>query len=82
MKLTYWYAECRDDSDVYSIRTRTKREAVETKASKERHHGGRFGPVVKVVVDYRDGFDLMQLAAGEGGLCEEAIATLEAEDDE
>ena len=80
MKLTYWYAECRDDHDCYSIRTRTKREATETKASREMHHGQQYGPVVKVVVDYRDGFELMFMCNSEGGLMEEAAATIEAED--
>lgn len=29
MKLTYWKADCLTDSDCYSIRTRTRREALE-----------------------------------------------------
>jgi hypothetical protein len=28
MRLAYWYAPCLNDSDAYSIRTKTKREAL------------------------------------------------------
>lgn len=71
MKLTYWYAACRGDSDVYSIRARTKREAVARKAEQPEV----WGAVVKVTVEYRDGFDLAQRCLGEGRLTEEAQAT-------
>jgi len=62
MKLTYWYAECNNDSDVYSIRTRTKREAKETIA--ERGHS-EFGLIRKVTIEYKDAFDLMQACSME-----------------
>lgn len=62
MILTYWYAQNLIDSDSYSIRERTKREA-----QKERREQGPedYGPVVKVSVDYDSGFDLMLKCSGE-----------------
>lgn len=68
MKVTYWYSRCLDDSDAYSIRVRTKREAV----ARVQEAGGGYGPVMKVTVEYRDGFDLLQRCLGEGRLYEEA----------
>lgn len=74
-KLTYWYARCLNDSDAYSIRARTRREAAARVTGRETD----FGPVVKVVVEYRDGFDLVSRALGEGRLAEEASAAYAAE---
>ena len=56
MKLTYWLADCLNDSDVFSIRERTKKAAV---AKLAEYEPGWFGPVRKVTVEYDDGFDLM-----------------------
>ena len=64
MKLTFWYARCEDDGDCYSIRERTKKEALRVKA---RSHGN-YGEVEKVVLEYSDGFDLMDGVAGESGV--------------
>jgi len=72
MKLTYWYAEHLTDSDCYSIRERTKKAALARKAEDDFN---RYGPVVKVIVDYSDGFDLLTQATGEGGIWQEAAAT-------
>lgn len=61
MKLTYWYSKCPDDSDVYSVRTRTKKEAkrlVDT-MNAERSHS-KWPDPRKVTVEYRDSFDLME----------------------
>jgi hypothetical protein len=33
-----------------------------------------YGPVTKIEVEYADGFDLLSLALGEGGLLEEDTA--------
>lgn len=76
MKLTYWYAECLDDADCYSIRTRTKREAVKLRAGYdvEPVNPERFGPVIKVFVEYRDGFDLLGKCTDEGKMWWESSA--------
>lgn len=76
MKLTYWYAQRLDDSDVYSVREKTKKAALAS--VKEQSDFGHFGPVVKVEVEYDSGFDLLTYATGEGGIAEEAIATCAA----
>lgn len=66
-KLTYWYARCEDDSNAYSVRERTKRAAV--RAREELRKGGaKYGPVFKVTVPYKDAFDLLKSALGEGGV--------------
>lgn len=64
MKLTYWYAECLGDHACYSIRQRTKRDAIQARS--ERISGGNYGPVIKVTVKYRDGFDLVEQCMSEG----------------
>jgi hypothetical protein len=63
MKLTYWYAECLRDSEVYSIRERTRKEAL---AQREERGTENYGPVTKVSIEYDDGFSLMQECMGEG----------------
>ena len=64
MRLTFWYAECLDDGDCYSIRERTKKEAVR---QVELQHHSKFGPVEKVVIEYADGFELLDGVASESG---------------
>ena len=59
MKLTYWYARCENDSAHYSIRARTRQEARVLRGAACDGVENAYGPVVKVVVTYRDGFDLM-----------------------
>lgn len=72
MKLTYWYCKHLTDSDAYSIRVKTKREA--------KQHASDYGhdllaPPVKVVIEYRNALDLLRQCAGEDGLYQESIAT-------
>jgi hypothetical protein len=75
MKLTYWTAECIEDSNAYSIRTKTKREAVALKAEYESDEGTvEYGPVNKVVVSYDDAFDLLTECLREGGAWWEPVA--------
>ena len=62
MKLTYWVAECLDDSQAYNIRHKTKKGATILRDSLS----GRFSPVFKVTVEYTDGFDLMDQCSNEG----------------
>jgi hypothetical protein len=63
MKLTYWYAQCLDDSEAYSVREKTKKAAVQ-KVADNPHTA--FGPVTKVTVEYDNAFDLMEQCMGEG----------------
>ena len=65
MKLTYWMAECLDDSAVYNIRERTKREAKTKLASG--YSASTFGPIRKVEIEYSDGFELVWLCLNESG---------------
>lgn len=63
MKLTYWVAPCLNDSDVYSIIAKTKREC--QRLAEE--HGGSFGAVEKRSIYYKDAFDLFDQATCEAG---------------
>tara|TARA_R110002049_G_scaffold36683_1_gene116648 strand:+ start:274 stop:516 length:243 start_codon:yes stop_codon:yes gene_type:complete len=74
MKLTYWYAECLNDSDCYSIREKTKSAAIAEKASLYNPEG--YGPVIKVTVEYDNAFDLMEKCSDEFSMHWEAQATL------
>ena len=68
MKLTYWYAQCLEDSDVYSVRTKTKREAVARRRelNDDTFPGhDSYGPVIKVTVEYWNAFDLMEMCSQE-----------------
>jgi len=60
MELTYWHASYTEENHRnYDIRTKTKREAVAMKAEQPES----YGPITKMVVEYADGFDLMEQAA-------------------
>ncbi len=63
MKLTYWLAECLNDSTAYNIRRKTRRAVTNILAD---HDRSRYGPVRKVAVEYSDGFDLLNQCMGEG----------------
>ena len=67
-KITYWIADCLNDSKAYSIRKKTRREVVA--ALKVVFRASDYGKPRKVVVEYVDTFDLIQMALGEGGLDE------------
>jgi len=69
MTLTYWTAESLVDDNCYSIRTKTRREAVAIRGT-----GEGYGPVTKVVVEYENAFDLLTKCLDEGSLIEERIA--------
>lgn len=75
MKLTYWISECLSDSHAYNIRARRRKDVVAAlEAEGIGPEGGRspgpysieYGPVRKVEVEYKDGFDLMQMCLSEG----------------
>lgn len=74
MKLTYWYCQHLADSDVYSIRTKTRREAVALRAEIP----ADYSEPVKVSVEYDNAFDLMQLCSEEDNHWWEAIALRKA----
>jgi len=64
MRLTYWQAINHGDSECYNIRCKTKKEAVAVLANI--WNPGDFGPIEKVVLEYADGFELMECLLGEG----------------
>jgi hypothetical protein len=70
VKLTYWYAQCKDDHNCYSVRKRTKREALAAVAEQPES----YGKVVKVTVEYSDGFELLDMCNAEGGLYQETMS--------
>ena len=65
----YWVAECEDDSSVYSLRARTRRECVALRDATT----GRYCKVHKVTVEYFDAFDLVRQCMGEGRINETAV---------
>jgi hypothetical protein len=62
--LTYWYCECRDDDDAYSIISKTKTDAL---AQRQARGENRFEAPVKKTLHYKDAFDLLDWATGEAG---------------
>jgi hypothetical protein len=62
--LTYWYCECKDDADAYSIISKTKKDA---EAQRYSRGGNRFEAPVKKTLQYKDAFDLLDWATGEAG---------------
>lgn len=64
MKLTFWYAECLDDGDAYSIRTKTRKEAL---AKIKMFGQERFAKPEKIVLQYKDAMHLLDCVMGEGG---------------
>ena len=65
MKLTYWVCENLKDRPCYSIRTKTRREAVYL-SNHTSWPPGSFGKPVKVTLEYADAFDLMRACLSEG----------------
>ena len=61
--LTYWVATRTDDSDAYSIIAKTKKEA--QRQLSEAY--GKFDPIEKRTIYYKDAFDLFDQATCEGG---------------
>ena len=77
MKTQYWYARILTDSDVYSIRTKSKKEALRLiKELEQDHH--RFGPLVKVHVEGDSLFEILKEALGEGPMSAEFSAHYKA----
>ena len=70
MKLTYWVAHCENDHRCYNLRAKTRREIVAALADIHPTLAQDYGPPLKVVVEYDDGFDLVEQAMGESGIDE------------
>jgi hypothetical protein len=70
MRLTYWYARRNGDSDVYSIRTQTRKKAyAELRAwgcDDDDAWIGEFEKPIKVTVEYASAFELMAECSHEG----------------
>lgn len=62
-KLFYWIAEANGDHQCYSIIGKTKKEVL---ANRD-YRPGDYEPPVRRVIEYRDAFDLFDLATSEGG---------------
>ena len=77
MKLTYWYCEHLTDADCYAVREPTLRQAKRVAA--EYYAPGDLAAPVKVIIEYRNAFDLLEQCTGEGGLYQEACAAAESQ---
>jgi hypothetical protein len=66
MRLTYWIAVCLDDSEVYNIRAKTKKDVLRILKDSGNPDGVGFGKPRKVTVEYEDNFDLMEQCMSEG----------------
>jgi len=70
--LTYWVSRCESDgafSASYSFRAKTKKECEKMLADHNAIETGKFatkyGPVTKHTIQYKDGFDLMDICLSE-----------------
>lgn len=64
MKLTYWVAYCRHDSECYSIIAKTKKECAKLREERGEEY---YDKPQKATIYYKDAFDLFDQATGEGG---------------
>ena len=62
MKLTYWCCQCIGDSEVYSIRAKSKKEALRLRGI---HGEEYYGLPIKQVVNYDNALDLLDLCLGQ-----------------
>jgi hypothetical protein len=69
MKLTYWCCQCIGDSEVYSIRAKSKKEALRLRGI---HGEEYYGLPIKQVVNYNNALDLLDLCLGECRAYEDA----------
>ena len=65
MKLTYWTAEALNEDPSYNIQARTKKAAKAIVAERGQNN---YGPITKVVLEYKDGFDLLDACLTERGI--------------
>lgn len=71
MKCSYWYARIETDAECYSIRAKSKKEALDQLKFLDHH---RFGPLVKVTVEGPSLFKILAEALSEGRLSAESDA--------
>lgn len=64
MILNYWHAQNMDDHSCYDVIAKTKKEA---QAQIDARSHTEFGPIEKRTIVYKDAFDLLEQATGEGG---------------
>ena len=69
MKLIYWHIQHQTDSDSYSIRTKTRREALAQAKEHWEPRDFKASTVHKVMVEYQDAFDLMEQCLSEDRGC-------------
>jgi hypothetical protein len=61
MKLTYFVAECLDESDqMFNLRARRKKDLKRKIDTLDSSCASTFGPIKKVIVEYSSGFDLLE----------------------
>lgn len=60
--LTYWICDCLEDSGVYNIRTKTKKEAQQKRSERGEDN---YGEPRKHIIEYKDAFDLMEYCLSE-----------------
>lgn len=63
-KLTVWIAEQNSDSQCYNIVAKTRKSALEQIAERD---WVRFAQPKKVVIEYKDAFDLFEYLTSEAG---------------
>ena len=81
MRLHYWIADRLDDSRCYSIRAKTRKEVLaqlkeieaepfmdDDEACYRTRWGAKYRLPHKVTIEYKDGFDLVNMALSEGGI--------------
>ena len=66
MKLTYWYCRNKIDTNAYSIRAKTRREAIDQIACDE--DAFDYDALVEISVEYDSCLDLVRQCLGEGGI--------------
>ena len=67
MKLTYWTIKCTNDSHCYSIRSKTKKGAIETLLNGVLDPNDYDNEVCRITLEYKDAFDLLDGAFSESG---------------
>jgi hypothetical protein len=79
-KLEYWVAPHKSDARCYWIRAKTRREVdiLRWKSG----DGDSYHEPTKVVVEYRDSYDILEQCLSEGGLLEEGAAMRAVEEAE
>ena len=69
-RLTYWCADCLNDSRAYNIRRKTRKQVQQALESwgTPGEWVGNYSSPYKVIVQYTNTLDLIDQALGEGGI--------------